>query len=121
MEILMTTTEDSRAPPGQRKGRPAGAAHFEIRNGNSADFKLTALRAQAEARLRRQRLAEIVWKGGARVFFEFLDELDRYHGLGDDLDRRLQRYSELNPDLLRAVGGDRFPPAPIFCIDAWVR
>jgi hypothetical protein len=35
------------------------------------------------------------------------------HGLGDDLDRRLEAYAALDPDLLVALGGDRFPPAPL--------
>jgi hypothetical protein len=45
--------------------------------------------------------------------FELLDELDRHHDLGDDLDRRLDRYADLDPDILRALGADRFPPAPL--------
>src|SRR5205814_7680640 len=31
-----------------------------------------------------------------------------HHGLGDDLDRRLQRYARLDAELLHAVGDDRF-------------
>jgi hypothetical protein len=45
--------------------------------------------------------------------FELVDELDRHHALGDDLDRRLARYAAVNPQILAAVGGDRFPEAPL--------
>jgi len=43
------------------------------------------------------------------------DELARdYPTLAPDLDRRLERYVErLNPPLLRATGGDRFPLPPL--------
>jgi hypothetical protein len=69
-------------------------------------------RAQAQRRLRRQRLVEQVHRFGARVIFELLDEIDRHHGLGDDLDRRLARYAGLDADILRALAADRFPPVP---------
>src|SRR5438067_12461555 len=71
------------------------------------------LRNQAARRLRRQRHVEQVHRLGARVLFELVDELDRVHGLGDDLDRRLEAYAGLDPDLLAAVGADRFPVAPL--------
>lgn len=62
---------------------------------------------------RRWRLAERLHGLGARVTYEFLDELDRHLDLGDDLDRRLERYAALDPDVLAAVGGDRFPSIPL--------
>ena len=71
------------------------------------------LRTQASPRLQRQRHVEQVHRLGARVIFELVDELDRHHGLGDDLDRRLERYAGLDPEVLPAVGGDRFPSAPL--------
>lgn len=74
------------------------------------------IHAQAQRRLRRQQLAQQVHRLGARVLFEFLAEIDRYHDLGDDLDQRLERYARLEPDVLRAVGGDRFPPSPLRAI-----
>ena len=72
-----------------------------------------SLKNQAQRRLQRQRHVEQVHRLGARVFFEFVDELDRVHGLGDDLDRRLERYAGADPEVLRAVGGDRFPASPM--------
>ena len=32
---------------------------------------------------------------------------------GEDLDRALGTYERLTPDLLKALGADRFPPFPI--------
>jgi hypothetical protein len=66
------------------------------------------------SRLRRQHLARCVHRLGARVLFELLDELDRHHDLGGDLDDRLERYANrLSPELLAAVGGDRFAAPPM--------
>ena len=79
----------------------------------SAECGLINLRNQAEQRLRRQHLIERIHRLGARVVFELLDELDRHHGLGDDLDRRLEGYAALDQGLLATVGGDRFPALPI--------
>ena len=74
------------------------------------------LRDQAARCLRRQHLARQVHALGDRVLFEFIDELDRAHDLGEDLDRRLERYAGLDAELLRALGGDCFPPAPLRAI-----
>jgi hypothetical protein len=64
-------------------------------------------------RARRRRLIEAIHALGSRVLFELIDELDRHHGLGRDLDRRLARFAAIDPKLLRAVGGDKFAPAPM--------
>ena len=66
-------------------------------------------RLDATGRLRRQRQVERICGLGPRVVFELLDELNRRHGLGDDLDQRLARYAGLDPLILAAIGGDRFP------------
>jgi hypothetical protein len=91
---------------------PDGAA--EIETGQEQPVIRDFLpKSEALARLHRQRHVEQVHRLGARVLFELVDELDRYHGLGDDLDRRLEAYAALTPDLLTALGGDRFPHAPL--------
>lgn len=73
----------------------------------------SANRSQYLARARRERLVTALHRLGPRVVFELLDELDRHLGLGDDIDRRLERYARLDLDVLHAVGGDRFAPAPL--------
>jgi hypothetical protein len=67
------------------------------------------------SRLRRWRHVERLFRlGSARVLFEPLDELARHHpGIAADIDRRLARLAGLDPALLAAFGGDRFPPAPL--------
>jgi hypothetical protein len=65
-----------------------------------------------QRQLRRQRQVEHICRT-ARLVFELLNELDRYHGLGDDLDRRLARYAAIDHEILRALGGDRFPSMPL--------
>ena len=66
-----------------------------------------------QRRPRRQRQVAVIVRLGPRAFFELLDELDRHHGLGEDLDRRLERYAALDPAILRDVGGNVFPAFPI--------
>lgn len=80
------------------------------------DTTLTAKRLYAIRRLRPRRQVERICNLGARLVLELLDELDRYHDLGDDLDRRLGRYAELNPALLRITGGDRLPPVAVLMV-----
>jgi len=64
-------------------------------------------------RLRRQRDAQRLHALGPRVLFELLDELARVHGIEADIDRRLSMFAGLDTGMLRAVGGDRFPAAPM--------
>ena len=78
-----------------------------------AEVILSTSHAQAQRRLRRQRHVEKLHRLGARVLFELVDELDRHHGLGDDLDRRLEAYAGLDAELIAVVGGDRFPASPV--------
>jgi hypothetical protein len=55
----------------------------------------------------------LIWRLGARVLFELIDELDRHHHLGEDLDARLSKYAAADLDLLRAFGAHSFPHLPI--------
>lgn len=52
-----------------------------------------------------------------RLVYELLDEIGRAHRIAEDIDARLTRHAELNPDLLGAVGADRFPPTPIWLVN----
>lgn len=58
--------------------------------------------------LRRQRQIQQLCRT-PRLVYEFIDELDRHHNLGEDLDRRLERYASLDVGILQALGADRFP------------
>jgi hypothetical protein len=77
------------------------------------------LRNQAQRRLRRQRLIARLHDLGPRAVFEAIDEIDRHRAFGDDLDSRLQRYADADPELLRAFGADGFPPSPTRAIGGW--
>ncbi len=61
----------------------------------------------ADLRFRRQ--VEHLHRLGPRAIGELLCEVAG----GKDLDRALEPYQRLTPDLLKALGGNRFPPVPI--------
>ena len=66
--------------------------------------------AEASASLRRHRQFEHVHRLGPRAVEELTVEIAG----GEDLDRALEAYQRLTPELLEATGGDRFPAAPIY-------
>ena len=54
---------------------------------------------------------------GARTHYEFLHEIGRRHGIRTAIEGLLDRYVDhLTVEMLRAVGGDRFPPPPIHLV-----
>ncbi len=65
--------------------------------------------ADLAADLKRQRQVEHLHRLGPRAVGELL----RGVADGQDLDCALEAYEPLTPDLLKALGGDRFPPLPI--------
>jgi hypothetical protein len=111
----MLRTSRGVGPPGNEAARrspsrESGPKRF-IGNSSAPKHNLIELREQATRRQRRQRMAEIVWRLGARAFFEFIDELDRHFDI-PDLDRRLEKYANANPELVALLGGARFPSGP---------
>ena len=71
--------------------------------------RLATMRPPSLARLRR--LAERLHSLGPRPTFELLKEIAN----GGDLWRRLERYAELDPEIVRAIGADEMPPL-VICI-----
>ncbi len=65
------------------------------------------------ASLRRQRQCAHLHNLGPRPLFEFLTELASEHDIGGSIDNKLASYARLNVDIVRALGGDRFPPLPM--------
>lgn len=65
--------------------------------------------AEAASNRRRQRQIHHVYGLGPRAVHELLYDVAG----GEDLDHALAAYACLTPGLLRAVGGDRFPPFPL--------
>jgi hypothetical protein len=95
-------------PPGLR---PGGAA--DDRSGLEHRLsKLPQQKSQYLVQARRQRHVERICRT-PRLVAELLDELARYHGLGEDIDRRLEGYAGLDLELLHAVEADRFPASPV--------
>jgi hypothetical protein len=91
--------------------RPGGAA--DVESGLEPRLYVTsAAPSQPLVRLRHQRQVEHLCKI-PRLVAELLSEIGRHHGIEDDIAARLQRYAELDDDLLAALGGDRFPPSPL--------
>lgn len=64
-----------------------------------------AFRAVAARQLMRQRQAQHLHALGPRPLLNALIEAAAF----GDVDAVLERYSALDPDLVRALGGDRFP------------
>jgi hypothetical protein len=58
---------------------------------------------------RKCRQIEIIWNLGPRVVGELLVEISD----PIDLDLALARYARLDGDVVRALGGDQFPPFPL--------
>ena len=50
---------------------------------------------------------------GPRPLAEMLIEIATATGQPDLIANRLQAYAQLDPEIVRAVGADRFPPAPL--------
>ncbi len=65
------------------------------------------------ANFRRQRLVEKLHRLGPRAVGEMLDEIGAERMIGALIDAKLVRYAHIHPPLLSALGGDRFPPAPL--------
>jgi hypothetical protein len=86
----------------ERGGLPATAI---------ADRAGIRARTAPDTRLRRRRQCELIWRLGVRVLFELLDELDRHHRLGEDLDAWLSKYAAADLDLL---GANRRRSLPTF-------
>ncbi len=64
-----------------------------------------------------QRLSRHLHELGELPVYTFLAEIGRAHGIEDDILRRLKAYARLDPKVLRALGGDKFPPSPLMVID----
>ncbi len=69
--------------------------------------------AEVVADLRRRRHVQQVHRLGDRVFGELLAELGAERGITTIIDQKLERYAELDSEVLEAAGGDEFWPAPV--------
>jgi hypothetical protein len=60
-----------------------------------------------------ERRCAALWRCGPRALSLFLDALAVEHGIADEIDAKLHEYGRLDPDVVAAVGADRFAPAPM--------
>ncbi len=118
MSIYATTPRrSSRVKPHQSNGAPDSApADFDatanpILSRHWFGLKPFSPKGHA-ADLRRQRQIEHLHLLGPRAVGELLREVAE----DDDLDRALEAYGRLTPDLLKALGGDQFPAVPIHAV-----
>ena len=60
----------------------------------------------------RQRVRQLL-RLGERAVGELLAELGAERGIRTAIDEKLQRYGEISPKTISAVGGDQFSPLPL--------
>ena|ERR1700676_734402 len=97
---------------GSRPDRAAGiGSGLELRLNTRSQPK-----SQYPDYLRRQRQVEKICRT-PRLVAELLAEIGRHHGIEADVGRRVERYAAIDPGILRAVGGDRFPAAPMRLVE----
>ena len=78
---------------------------------NPSAASLGEVAAKVVARRRFQRVVTKVHALGPRVMAELLAEIGASCGI--DLGPLLGRYAALDPEVLAAVGANRFPPSPV--------
>jgi hypothetical protein len=109
-------------PPDQKRERgPGGDRTADLKNtdnnnGNAHSNNLSERRAQENRRLRRQQYAQRIWPLGDRVLFELVNHIADRFGPEDEVDRLLDRFAGLSPEILRAVGADRLPERPLHLV-----
>ncbi len=69
--------------------------------------------AEIVADLAFQRDIERLHRLGPRPQYELLREIEQRYGCARFIRERVKAYGELDPELLQALGGDRFPEAPV--------
>jgi hypothetical protein len=93
--------ETGRAVGADRLGQSSFHSRIDGR-----DLKPTRAALQARNRMRRQRLVEHLHRLGPAPLGHFLREIEA----GASIPDHLERYMEINPAFVRALGGDRFSP-----------
>jgi hypothetical protein len=99
-------------PPGHRRG----PLECQLLAGvDLQEIKQSRPEAQARnARMRRQRLVLHLHRLGPSPLGHFIREVEV--AAGADVTARLERYGEIDPEFVRALGGDRFAPS-LHCVD----
>ena len=69
--------------------------------------------AEVVADLRYRRQVIRLHNQGPRVLAEFLAEIAAERSIGIIIDRKIDRYADLDPAAIEAAGADQFWPAPL--------
>jgi hypothetical protein len=85
----------------EARQRPPRKPALSLREARSAELR----------RMRRMRHVKLICGIGERVVFEGFDQLARDFDEGH-VDHLLERLANLNPELLRFLGADKFPEGP---------
>ena len=87
---------------------------MSTRRTNCSTFRpIGEVAAEIVADLKFRRQVEHLHRLGARAVGELLAELSAERGIRTVVDRKLERYAELDRGALQATGGDEFWPAPL--------
>ena len=82
----------------------------------NADAHASPTEIVAELRFRRD--VERVHGLGARVVGELLSEIGAERAIQHLIDRKVERYADLDPGVVHALGGDRFPRPPLTVVES---
>ncbi len=66
--------------------------------------------------LRFHRQVEKLHRLGPRAYGELLAEIGEQRGCRTFIDQRLRAYAALDPEVVRELGGDRFPRPPLYSV-----
>ncbi len=78
---------------------------------------ICAVAAEIGARLHFRRQVERLHRLGPRATAELLAELGAERGIQTVIDRKVDTYVELDPEVLEAAGGDDFWQPPLHGVD----
>jgi hypothetical protein len=100
--------------PGTPEGATEPGLNCSTPANRSGKADITAaLRAQAQDDLRFQRAVGQLHRLGPRTLLELLREIGRERLISTYMEDKVGIYARLDAEILRALGGDRFPPRPL--------
>ena len=76
-----------------------------------------AIAAEIVSDLRFCRQVQRLHQQGPRVLAELLAEITAERGIRVLVERKIDKYTEIEPEVLQAAGGDEFWPAPVHGVD----
>ena len=102
----MLAPDTAKAALGRSRNGLQEASLLGSKNGSGYPTKSAFNQAQSRARLRRQRLVE--HRLGPSPLGHSIREVE--DATGADVTARLERYAKIDPEFVRALGGDQFAP-----------